>query len=372
MLLPSRQLGNIINTSRKRTASVGIVGRIPPPYGGVSVHLIRTLHRLKAEGIPYIFYDLGGRYDASLSIVPAVPGPSLFTTLKKTDHVVYHFHMSNPNGVLLAWFLSLSYKKRICYSLHGEGIINTYEGANAVLRYALRRSLQTADFIFPINRDGVASLMKMGVPEERISWMAAYVPPSSDDLDFVLPSNLQTFLDEHHPVLVSQGSFGAFTGKKHIYRFDLLAHAMVALRETYPQIGLCTMISNNLNSKHREEIMGLRDSLGLTLAWYIYEGDPMPAACVYKQCDIFVRPTETDGDSVSIRECLAMGVPVVASDAVVRPEMCSLFATGSVAGCIAAITEQLADYEAACQPLKSMAQPDYLLELIAYYRAKLA
>jgi glycosyltransferase involved in cell wall biosynthesis len=44
-------------------------------------------------------------------------------------------------------------------------------------------------------------------------------------------------------------------------------------------------------------------------------------------CDLFVRPTNTDGDSVSIREALHLGLPVVASDAVSRPEVCSIFAT---------------------------------------------
>ena len=33
----------------------------------------------------------------------------------------------------------------------------------------------------------------------------------------------------------------------------------------------------------------------------------------------------TDGDSVSIRECLSMGVPVIASDSVQRPDGCVLF-----------------------------------------------
>ena len=38
-----------------------------------------------------------------------------------------------------------------------------------------------------------------------------------------------------------------------------------------------------------------------------------------KHCDLFVRPTSTDGDAVSIREALWLGVPTVASDAVARP-----------------------------------------------------
>ena len=43
----------------------------------------------------------------------------------------------------------------------------------------------------------------------------------------------------------------------------------------------------------------------------------------------FVRPTFTDGDSISVREALALGVPVIASDAVARPHGTVLFETAN-------------------------------------------
>jgi glycosyltransferase involved in cell wall biosynthesis len=46
----------------------------------------------------------------------------------------------------------------------------------------------------------------------------------------------------------------------------------------------------------------------------------------------FVRPTFQDGDSISVREALALGVPVVASNVGTRPEGVMLFAAGDVEG----------------------------------------
>jgi len=54
--------------------------------------------------------------------------------------------------------------------------------------------------------------------------------------------------------------------------------------------------------------------------------------------DIVLRPTNTDGDALTVREGLFLGKPVIASDVVIRPEGTKLFKTrdaGSLAQAIA-------------------------------------
>jgi ribosomal protein S2 len=41
-----------------------------------------------------------------------------------------------------------------------------------------------------------------------------------------------------------------------------------------------------------------------------------------------VRATATDGDAVAVREAIAMGIPVLATDCVPRPSECQLFKDG--------------------------------------------
>jgi glycosyltransferase involved in cell wall biosynthesis len=48
---------------------------------------------------------------------------------------------------------------------------------------------------------------------------------------------------------------------------------------------------------------------------------------VLAEADVFVRPTNTDGDANSVREALYLGVPAVASDVVERPAGTILFRT---------------------------------------------
>ena len=48
--------------------------------------------------------------------------------------------------------------------------------------------------------------------------------------------------------------------------------------------------------------------------------------------DAYVRPTYRDGDSISVREAISLGVPVVASNVGTRPEGTLLFPAGNVDG----------------------------------------
>lgn len=79
------------------------------------------------------------------------------------------------------------------------------------------------------------------------------------------------------------------------------------------------------------------------------------AACsIYQACDVFVRPTTSDGDSVALREALHLHKPCVVSDAVPRPEGCQVVATGDLAQYVAQLTATLADLPAATAELKRL------------------
>jgi glycosyltransferase involved in cell wall biosynthesis len=52
---------------------------------------------------------------------------------------------------------------------------------------------------------------------------------------------------------------------------------------------------------------------------------PVDFVTLMKRCDLVLRPTNTDGDAVTIREALYCGVPVIASDVVQRPAGTILF-----------------------------------------------
>jgi glycosyltransferase involved in cell wall biosynthesis len=58
--------------------------------------------------------------------------------------------------------------------------------------------------------------------------------------------------------------------------------------------------------------------------------------------DVTVRSTFVDGDAITVREALAFGVPVVASDTEFRPEGVTLFRRGDVSDLAAKLSQVLA------------------------------
>ena len=78
-------------------------------------------------------------------------------------------------------------------------------------------------------------------------------------------------------------------------------------------------------------------------------------------CDVFLRPTLEDGDSISVREALSMGVPVVASRIGTRPAGAILFHSGDVEDMLAKIALALAEKRGG--QTESAGSMDRLLEI---------
>jgi len=111
------------------------------------------------------------------------------------------------------------------------------------------------------------------------------------------------------------------------YGFDLLATVVAQLRLRYPSVGCVVMGSGEQREEAERRIheMGLEKNV-------LMLGDVNHDTCLalMSASDVFVRPTLEDGDSISVREALALGVPVVASDIGTRPAGAILFQRGDV------------------------------------------
>ena len=132
-------------------------------------------------------------------------------------------------------------------------------------------------------------------------------------------SELLEWIGRHRPL------FSTVLFYRPEYGFDVLVAALQRLSVLHASLGCLVMGSGEQRAQAERSIRdaGLEESTLLL-------GDVDHDACLalMSACDVFLRPTLEDGDSISVREAMALGIPVVASRAGARPPGAILFRPG--------------------------------------------
>ena len=312
-----------------------LIGPYPPPHGGISVHVATVEKLLLRSGTRCVVLDAGGHR-------PANGKASLRSRLAILKRVrrharngwTLHLHVSGhgPKSWLLALACGLAGRRspgRVL-TVH-SGLVPEYldsgvPGARTLARIALRRWDRVL-CVSPAVRDAVA---RLGVDPGRLEMVPAHLPAPAVERD--LPADLARWRAAHAPVLSTALFF------RPEYGFDVLLAALERLKPAHPGLGCLVMGSGEDEDQARRAVRerGMADQVLLT-------GDVPHELCrtLIARSDVFVRPTLADGDALSVREALALGVPVVASDAGNRPPGTVLFARGDSEDLAARIEEVL-------------------------------
>jgi len=356
----------------KQKKGIAIFTVVPPPYGGVSVHVERLMDMACAEGIPYQVYDQLGKNIPERHVKSA--GKSAWAGVKfllTVSEPVIHCHNNSISAIILSLLILRMRRKLSILTLHSEKPLRNYYNTNYFVRWLIRLSLGTASHIFCVNENIENWLLKSGIYCDRITMTPAFLRPTIGQVDESnLSQEIKEFIASNSPIIGSHGWFGYFLNGIHVYSFDMIADLASAIRNQFPNAGIYTLVSGTYDSQHREYILKMRKDRGLEKNWLILEA-PFHAVALYAKSDIFVRPTITDGDSISIRECLYLGVPVVASDAVVRPPGCILFRSRDTKSMIGNVIKMLNNIEEYRKNLKGQNVEDSSSEILHVYRESL-
>jgi glycosyltransferase involved in cell wall biosynthesis len=330
----------------KTSVKVVIVGKVPPPFGGVTVHLSRLAYHLAARQFPFKFLELTNKKHSKEYLLGCKNAFVLIWHLLFESYDVVHCHASNPLLlVLVDIIVAAILRRKVVYTLHGEGNLLLCESGPFLKKWLIRSALKRATRIIALNSNCEERATKFANSRDVVLKITAYLPPAPSELIPGQPfsEELEGFFSGHEICFASQGTFGNCYKGVDLYRFDLLAKALVESRLKNVNMGLVTLVSQTVNLSAREKVYALRRDLGLEKHWLILEnfGSAIP---VYLRCSAFIRPTMSDGDSMSVRECLDLGIPVIASDAVPRPDGCILFSSGELGSLVASIEHLLEDY----------------------------
>ncbi len=124
-----------------------------------------------------------------------------------------------------------------------------------------------------------------------------------------------------------------------VYGRAVAFRALKLAAEKHPEIGLALFGPGMHGDAFAEAVRNARVAGHLET---FGELDHDEALALISGCDAFLRPTTADGDSISVREALTLGVPCVASDVAVRPEGTITFRAGDEADLVAKLEQALA------------------------------
>jgi glycogen synthase len=313
-----------------------LVGPYPPPHGGVSVHVWNTHTRMRRMGLQCNVLNIQPRAPSSGSYIKVSGGLDLVRKLVRhaLDDWTLSVHTNGHNRK--SWFIAL-----LCgvaaqlgcggtLTLHSGMAPEYLRGGSGWRRTVVRLACLMYDRVICVNEEIAESLEGLGIPRRQMEIKPAFVPVPRVECE--VPDQLDRWIKRHPMFLSVTLSF------RPEYGFELLMNAMSRLNRKHPQLG-CLVIGTGEDRTQAEELIrkrGLGDRVFLA-------GDVDHQLCLtaISYSTVFVRPTFRDGDSISVREAMSMGVPVVASNVGTRPEGALLFEAGDLEALIGQVERAL-------------------------------
>ena len=340
------------------------IGPYPPPYGGVQTNLVAIRSFLLKRGIPCAVINVTRhRKPEGEDIYYPSSATGLLKLLGSLDCDIIHYHFG---GVLtrrvlaLAMACTLRPGTKSVLTFHSGGFPSTPEGKatgpNSLAAVVLRRF----DGLIAVNEEIVSFFKKLRVPPQRLRLISPY-SFLRDRETGSLPSPFEAFFNAHDPVLISAGQL------EPEYDLSLQIEALTQLRVRFPNAGLLLLGSGSIEQELRLRIEALHSAEHILLAGDVPHEPTLEAI---SRADLMLRTTLYDGDSISVREAIQAGTPVIATDNGMRPSGVTLIPKSDLGSLVSAIETQLAQPKLERTPLPAdetnlQAVLDFYQELLA-------
>ena len=276
---------------QKHLDKILILGTLPPPVGGVTVHIQRLLALLNEEKIPYTFCHI--RESSFLSLLKQF-----------LSHNFIHLHISN---IPLSFFFALIccvFQKKLVLTRHGD--INRHRGW---LYHIDLWAIQLATIPILLNQTSYRIANKYNRNARLIS---AFLPPSKDEsLPEELITKLMKYRKKYKYIFATNAYNISFDeGGNEIYGISSLIKIFRKHPDLFLVAATCNKNYYNYLSVQKVEIP---ENVFLIQK-------PISFFSLLKLVDGMIRHTTTDGDALSVREALYLQKRTFATDCVPRPQ----------------------------------------------------
>jgi hypothetical protein len=312
-----------------------IVGKIPPPTGGVTVHVFRLLENLRNRG--FFYYRFQNLAEVSASEI----------MLEIFRHKAVHLHTSSTFLQLVISLYCRLINRKLIVTYHGNwGRYRLIKNAAAGL------SARLSSIPVVLNQD---SLIQARNWNQNSMMLPAYIPyVAREQFPEIVLTKLLCYKSKYKFLISTNASN---------LSFDKYGNEIYGISELVSKICMepsCALIVSDPSGSYQRHFMTFPENI-------FFVTEPHDFVDLLVLSDAFIRNTTTDGDSISIHEAISLNLPVFASDCVPRPAACRLFKNISEVN----LSEQLERMTAErCAAPEKM--PDVTNELIKIYSRCLA
>jgi glycogen(starch) synthase len=287
-----------------------LAGFYPPPFAGEPVHVMQLTRLLREHGLTVEILNLNRHanrsreYDSSGSRLGLLW--KLLTLADRGSILHLHTNGHSRKSWLMILMASLAGRLRgvtAVLTLH-SGLLPGYAaGFGAARRRLARWILRPFSRVICVNSEICRSVQRLGIASSQTA---------------IIPAFLGVEEDPERGLAV-------------------VLRAVQHLLPRHPGLG-AVLMGWQVGPKTRPLIA----ELGLT-GRAVCLGEVSHDRCLglLRASDVTIRCTFVDGDAITVREALALGIPVVASDTDFRPEGVTLFRRGDVSDLTAKLSQVL-------------------------------
>jgi glycosyltransferase involved in cell wall biosynthesis len=363
-------------TLPSRALDVLILGPVPPPLGGIAVHVSRLVPHLQKAGLEVGVLNHFRSTDADFVLDALNRNPiNYFRMPRRLRASVVHYHHSHWAMLLGVALGRRRAGSRYVVTLHGNDVPRLLEARVPMLRRAIRWALTRFDAIIVVNPD-IRTAIQDHVDPGRIEVLPAFLEAATEES--FNDASVEDFLASGRTLLLSAFRVQFLPDGRDLYGLDMAVDAFAALAAERPDLRLALFIAElpltRRATRYLRALAGRLDEAGLRDRVLIVFG--LPLAPAFRHDVILVRPTRIEGDALSVREALHAYVPVVASDVVGRPAGTSTFASDDTADLRRALVEILDSTKGRARrpagtPSNAASGAEFLASLLRIYRRQI-
>ncbi len=343
------------------------IGPYPPPYGGVSIHIKRLKERLEKEWLECSIYDNSGVPKKELNVIYSKTSFKwLFDQIRTFKKNIIHYHGYRARDLIFLSLLVLLKQRKVVITLHSFRY-NSHN-INFLDRIAFWMSQKTHIYFIAVGTEIKDKIKLLGIDTQYIQVIPSFIPPTLKEEEAQeVPQEAYDFIKNHNPVISANAFKISFYNNQDLYGIDMCVELCAVLKKYYPNLGLIFCLPDIGDYPYFNKILQILDDKGIKDNFF-FQTKPCQFYPILMKCDVFARPTNTDGDAVSLREALYFKIPSIASDVVPRPEGTIIFKNRDIKDFIIQTKVILDQYEEHKKRLDKVAIHDNTAKVIKIYK----